>query len=300
MRTLCFGEALVDLICPKPVVSLSEVDGLVPHSGGVSANIAVSAVRVGARIAFAGGAGDDAWGTWLRERLEAERVDLEWFRLIDGQRTGVAFVTVDDGGDAVYDLIGDGIAAAVSALKPLLIEAVDGTDALCFSSNMLAGAAEAKLTMAARERALELGHPIVFDPNVRLGRWDQNSARAGAASAACVPGAFLVKCNEAEARMMTGEDDGADAAESLLAAGAQHVIVTRGERGAILRGGGMRRDAAAVPVQPLSTVGAGDVFLGVVLGRLSMSDFYPTALASALPEAVAEATRACRRWGTLE
>lgn len=300
MRTLCVGDALVDLISPKPVVLLSEVDGLVPHMGGVSANIAITAARTGARVAFAGGAGDDGWGTWLRERLAAEHVDLEWFRLVEGQRTGVAFVTVDGGGDPAYDLIGDAMAATVSALAPRLLEAVDGTDALCFGSNMLAREPEAKLAMAARERALELGHPVVFDPNVRLARWDHNAGRAGVASAACVPGAFLVKCNEEEARLMTGEPEAEAAAVSLLSAGAQHVIVTLGERGAILRGGGLRRDAAAQPAAPLSTVGAGDVFLGVVLGHLSLTDFYPTALASSLSDAVAAAARACQHWGALE
>ncbi len=300
MRTLCFGEAVVDLICHTPVASILDADSFVPHLGGVSANIAVTAARGGARIAFAGGVGDDAWGNWIAERLATERVELDWFRLVDGTRTGATFVTVDDGGEAEYDLIGAGMAATVSALESQLLKAVDATDALCFSSNMLAGDAERKLTMTARERALELGHPIVFDPNVRLGRWDNNPGRAGAASAACVPGAFLVKCSEDEARLMTGEDDPEAAAQSLLSAGAQYAIVTLGERGAILRGGGLRREAVARPGRVLSTVGAGDVFLGVVLGRLSVTEFYPPALASSLPEAVEEATRACQHWGALE
>ena len=31
-----------------------------------------------------------------------------------------------------------------------------------------------------------------------------------------------------------------------------------------------------------------------------MTDFYPSALAAALPDAVEEAARACRRWGALD
>jgi sugar/nucleoside kinase (ribokinase family) len=299
VRTLCFGEAIVDLICHRPAASLAEADAFVAHQGGVSANVAVTAARAGAAVALAGGAGDDGWGAWLRDRLDAEDVGLEWFRLAAGQRTALAFVTVDEHGEPTYELHGDTIAAAIAGLKRRLLDAVAETDALCFSSNVLAGKAEAALATSARERALELGRPFVFDANIRLGRWERSSGRAGAACGACVPGAFLVKCNAAEARMMTGEAHPEKAAASLLAAGAQHVVVTLGARGAILRAPGLRRDVAGRPATVLSTLGAGDVFLGVVLAALCKTDFYPPAIAAALPDAVEEAARTCERWGAL-
>jgi fructokinase len=266
----------------------------------VSANVAVTAARAGADVALAGGAGDDAWGAWLRDRLAAENVDLEWFALGAGERTVVAFITLDERGEPAYQLYGDAMAATAARLKQGLLEAVASTDALFFGSNALAGKSEAALAMAAREHALELDHPVVFDPNVRLGCWDGNVGRAGSACGDCVPGAFLVKCNQAEARMMTGEELPEAAAASLLAAGARHVIVTCGARGAILRAKNMRHDIAGRAARVLSTIGAGDVFLGIVLARLGMTDFYPPAIAAALPVAAEEAARACERWGALE
>jgi sugar/nucleoside kinase (ribokinase family) len=301
MRTLCFGEALVDLICRHPVSSLAEADTFVPSPGGVTANVAATAARHGAEVALAGGAGDDPWGAWLRERLAGAGVDLRWFGLAAGHSTGVAFVTVDERGEPTWQLYGHGVDATVEALEDRLLDAVDATGAFFFTSNTLAGKADLELTMAARERALELGRPIVFDPNLRLHRWGGNPGRAGSRSGACVPGAFLVKCNQAEARLMTGESDPEAAAASLLAAGAQHVIVTLGLGGAILRAKGMRLDVRAQPVKVLrSTIGAGDVFLGVLIARLAETDYYPSALAAALPQAAAEAALACERWGALE
>jgi fructokinase len=300
VRTLCFGEALVDLICQRPVTSLAEADAFVVHLGGVSANVAVVAARAGGDVALAGGAGEDPWGGWLHDRLAAEGVGLEWFRLAGGQATGVAFVTIDAHGEPTYVVHGQGGGAAMSGRKKALLEAVESTDALFFGSNVLVTKAEAALAAAARERALELEHPIVFDANIRLGRWGGNPGRAGAESGACVPGAFLVKCNVLEARLMTGESHPQAAAASLLAAGARHVIVTLGARGAILRGKGLRRDITASPAKLVSTVGAGDVFSGVLLAALGKTDFYPPALAAALPDAAEEAARACERWGALE
>src|SRR5581483_220982 len=75
-RTLCLGEALVDLICEQPIDSLAQAGAFVPHFGGAAANVAVMAARAGAKITLAGGAGDDAWGHWLRDRLVAEGVDV--------------------------------------------------------------------------------------------------------------------------------------------------------------------------------------------------------------------------------
>ena len=291
----------MDLICRRPVRSLAEADAFVPSPGGVTANVAAAAAQHGASVALAGGAGDDPWGAWLRDRLAAAGVDLRWFGLAAGQATAVAFVTLDGRGEPAWQLYGDGVAATVEALDGRLLDAVEATDAFFFTSNTLAGKAQAELTMAARERALELGRPVVFDPNLRLHRWRGNPGRAGAMASACVPGAFLVKCNQAEARLMTGESDPEAAAASLLAAGAQHAIVTRGVGGAILRAKGMRLDVRAHPVQALrSTVGAGDVFVGALIARLGETDYYPSALAAALPDAAAEAARACERWGALQ
>src|SRR5439155_23685855 len=115
VRTLCLGEALVDLVCERPVAGVADAGAFVPHPGGAAANVCVVAARHGGRVALAGGAGDDAWGRWLRERLRAEGVDLDWFALVDGAPTAVAFVTVDAAGEPGYLVYGAGMHAAVQA-----------------------------------------------------------------------------------------------------------------------------------------------------------------------------------------
>jgi len=298
MRTLLLGEALVDLICERPVASVGEADAFVPHFGGAVANVAVGAARQGATVELAGGAGDDAWGGWLRDRLEREGVGLEWFAALPDVATPVAFVTVDEHGEPSYAIYGDSIRAAIEALGDRAVEAVDACDALFLTSNTLVGERERGVSAAARERAVEQGKPVVFDPNLRLHRWD-SPGRAASEARAFVRDAFLVKLNAEEARLLSGEEDPHAAAEGLLAAGARHVVVTLGARGAIVRGGGLKLDVPGVEASPVSAVGAGDAFMGVVLGRLAGTDFYPPAIAAALPDAVREGARAVERWGAL-
>ncbi len=295
MRTLLLGEALVDLICHRPVRALGEADAFVPHFGGAVANVAVGAARRGARVELAGGVGDDAWGAWLRERLAADGVGLEWFSLLSGARTPIAFVTVDEHAEPSYVIYGEALGDAIAGLEDRIDAAVEACDAVFFTSNTLVGERERAVTLRARERALELGRTVLFDPNLRLPRWAEPAQAAGEARA-CVPGAFLVKCNRDEARLLCGEEDPAKAAAGLLAAGAQHVVITLGAEGALLRGGGLKVDIPGAQATPVSAVGAGDAFMSVLLARLAAAGGYAPALAAALPEAVAEGARAVERW----
>jgi fructokinase len=297
VRTLCLGEALVDMICERRVRGLDEADSFVPHFGGATANVAVMAARSGGGVALAGGAGDDAWGAWLRDRLSESGVELEWFTLMRGQHTPVAFVTIDGAGDASYQVYGDAISLALDAVAERLPTAVKACDGLFFSSNTLVAERERSLTMDARERALKLRRPVIFDPNVRLNRWP-SPEEAAVAARACIPGAKLVRCNREEAELLTGEGDADAAARALVEAGAELVVVTLGAQGAILRGA-LDADAAGVPARVVSTVGAGDAATGVLLARLSQAGYYAPAVAAALPEAMAEGARACERWGAV-
>lgn len=295
MKVLCLGETLVDLVCERPVARLADADAFVPHFGGAIANVAVTAARRGADVELVGGAGDDPWGAWLRERLEAEGVGLRWFELVADAPTPVAFVTVDAAGEPDFLIHGAGIHAAIAAIAPRVDEALDAGDALVFASNTLVDAAEREVTLAARAAMLERGRPVVFDPNLRLHRWE-NPGRAVTLARACLDGLFLLKCNRREAELLSGEPDPEAAAAGLLAGGVRNVVITLGADGAILRGE-VRANVPGVPARTVDTTGAGDALLGVLLAHLAASRFYAPSIAAGLREAVAEAARVTERWG---
>jgi len=297
--TLCLGDAVVELICERPVDLVSDADAFVPHFGGAVATVAVVAARRGAHVALAGGAGDDAWGRWLRDRLRRERVGLSRFELVAGLRTTVAIVAVDSNGDPGGCPDGEETAVLAPALGDRVEQAVGASAAVFITSATLVDVGEREVTMAAREVALSLGRPVVFAPNLVPRRW-RSRAEAAAAANACVPGALLVCATAGDAELMTGEEDPERGALALLKAGAQMVVITLGRcDGAILRGS-LRLDVDGVPATVLSTIGARDVLTGILLARLATSAFYPAAVAASLPEAVAQAARACERWGALE
>ena len=298
---LCLGEAIVDLICEQELDSPAEAESFRPHFGGALANVAVAAARAGAPAALAGGVGDDAWGEWLRARLEAERVDLRWFSLVPGLQTPLAFVTFDREREPTFAIYGDGIDAGMHSVSGRLEEAVGRAGALIFGSNTLVGEPERGLTMAARRLAVEAGVPVLFDPNIRPNRWSEGVGPAAELCREMVPEAFVVRANAGEARLIAGLGENsspAEAAEALCAMGARIAVVTMGPDGALARGAAAA-DVAAPKVDVVSPLGAGDSFLGALAAGLARRGWDAGAVADAMPEAVEAGSRACLGWGAL-
>jgi sugar/nucleoside kinase (ribokinase family) len=304
MRTLLFGEALVDLVCEHPVTALAEAKAFVPHLGGAAAAVAVHAARGGADVALAGAAGTDQWGGWVRDQLAAAGVDTELFVLDADVATPLEFVTVDSDGRPSPAVYGDTLphparaAAAVARTGDDFLAAVDGAAALVLSSGALVAEESRDLAFALRERAQASDRPVVFHADVDLGRWRSASAVMEVAVPA-LRNALLVSCDADEALRLTAERDVEAAAGWLLAAGARHVVVFLGEDGAMLRGGGLRLDVPGVGAEPVDLTGAGAAVTGVLLARLAVTGYYPPAIAAALPEAVRAAARATEHWGAL-
>ncbi len=296
---MCLGEGLVDLICERPVASLTEADAFIPHFGGALANVAVAATRAGAPARLAGAVGDDEWGRWLGERLEREGVDLSYFERMEGEQTPIAFASFDERGDPSFEIYGDAIEVAVEAVGPRLEQAMAGASALVYSSTTLASPGEREVTLRARELALASGAKVCFDPNIRPNRWGGEVGPAAEASRALVEGSFLVRANREEATAIAGVDDPRRAADELAAMGAVLAVVTMGEQGAVVRGA-CEAELPATPVEVVSTLGAGDAFMGTLVAGLALRDWEPGRATEALGPALEAAAAACERWSALD
>jgi sugar/nucleoside kinase (ribokinase family) len=292
---VCLGEAIVDLVCERELAEPGEADHFVPHPGGALANVAVAARRAGADAALLGGVGDDAWGSWLREKLWQERVDVRWLETTEGLATPVAFVTFNWEREPSFAIYGEGIAQAMRAATSHLSDAIATADALVFGSNTLAGEPERELTLRARRAARDRGAHILFDPNLRPSRW-RDMGRAVRLCREMIDGALVARANEWEARELTGASDPAAAASALCEQGAQLGVVTIGRNGAVMRGAA-NAEQASPDVDVVSPLGAGDAFMGALAAGLAEVDWDPERGAEALKGAVEAGARACTGWG---
>ncbi len=295
---VCLGEALVDLI--RTPVAADGRERFSAHFGGALANVAVAVARAGAPAALAGGAGDDEFGRLLRDRLAAEGVGLAHHRVLPGLRTPFAFVRLDGTGEPAFDIHGAGIEAGLAPLAGREQDLVAGAAAIVVGSNTLAAEPGRAVTLAAVAAARERGVPILFDPNIRPGRWD----RLGEALALCrsiIAASFVCKTNLTEARQILGDPrlGAAEAAERVAALGARLAIVTDGPRGAVGRGAASA-ESAADPVTDANPIGAGDAFMGALAAALWAADWESDGLAAALEAAVVAAAGTCRTVGAID
>jgi sugar/nucleoside kinase (ribokinase family) len=297
MRIACLGEALVDLVCERPVTGPSEVNAFVPHFGGALANVAVQAARLGADVGLCGGVGDDPWGRWLEEQLRRAGVDTTDFVLERSGVTPVVLVTVSGRGEPDYTVYGSTTGLGLVPAAERISHAIGAAGLVLLTSNTLLGEQERRLTMGARAQAIADGKKVVIDANLRPNRW-ADPAEMRRETLALLEGAFLAKMNLHEAEVLTGESDPVRAAEALQGDVARNVVITSGERGAVLRGeNGVAREVPALPVVVRNAAGAGDAVTGVLLARLAASGGYAPSLNVALPEAMEMAASVVQRWG---
>jgi fructokinase len=246
------GEALYDLV--------AHADGRVEgHPGGGPFNTARTIGRLRQPVAYLGRLSTDRLGTTHERMLRDDGVDLSCVLRTDDPST-LALASVDDEGVASYAFYTAATAApgvtpdAALAALPARTAAVHvGTLGLVLEP--LAVALEA---VVARVTGRTM---VVVDPNCRP-------------SAICDPQAYrarlrrvlamsdLAKVSEEDLAWLDPGVPAPDAARALLALGPAAVLLTRGAAGATVLTPRGDTPIAAVTVDVVDTIGAGDAFGG--------------------------------------
>ena len=284
------GEALVDLV--------EEGDRLRPVPGGGPFNTAIALGRLGLPVSFLGTLSSDAYGTLMEGLLVEAGVDtsLVWR---SGAPTPLAVVhRGPDGANAyTFYLTGTALTDFPSGVAP---ELPDDTIALHVGTLGLAVDPPAGTFQAMLER--EAGRmTIVLDPNVRPAVFgDQAGYRRRFERLAAL--ATVVKMSDGDAAWIYPGLAPSEALAHVLALGPRVVAVTLGPDGAIAATRDSQARIAAVPVDIVDTVGAGDVFGAALLAALIERDALApdaAALEEALAFAATAAAITCTRTGAI-
>lgn len=230
-------------------------------TGGKGSNQAVAAARAGVAPLFVSAVGDDSAGRELLADLESKGVNVSHVARLGGHPSGVALITVSrDGENSI--VVAAGAGAALSAdwtvstiaglVRPgsILLAQLELPLPVVVAACLAASAAGARV-------ALNLS-PSREVPEELLAIADPLIVNAGEASALA---------GEAFASL----EDTARVARA-LACRCRSVVITLGERGAIVadRTGSEHFPAKKVPV--VDTTGAGDSFAGALAAALVTGD----------------------------
>lgn len=282
MQIYCFGELLVDLLAREQGKPLAQVGSFDRAPGGAPANVAADLALLGLPVAFMGLLGDDPFADFLSEFLDEAGVSTDM--LVRSPRVGTPMAFIATQEDGSQQICFSGLSAWASALagRAEMDAAVEpGHDRWLH----VGGVASAWPELHARQRALltrakRAGWRTSLDVNYRASLWDSPGGLFATRISELLPLVDVVKVAvyELDETLRGRDTQPADALGSLLAFGPSVAVVTRGERGALVRSrAGQLLDLDAVDVDLSEPTGAGDAFMAGLIAGLSRAAGKPGA-----------------------
>ncbi len=215
--------------------------------GGKGANQAVAASRLGAHVSMIGMVGEDENGRVMLGGLTDARVHIEGIKC--SGTTGMAFINVSDDGENNIVLVPGANALVSTEHIAENLSILKDSDVVLLQLEIPMPVVEYTVKQAAR-----LGKLVILNP-----------APARELSSELLTHVHTLTPNETELSILTGMpvstiDEVHAAAKKLLSGGPKRVIVTLGEKGALLITADEATHIPAFRVEPVDTTAAGDSF----------------------------------------
>ena len=272
MDIVTLGELILDMFASETGKDFQTVGAFIPVAGGAPANVAVAASKLGAKAAFIGKVGEDAFGRRLEAVLKSYGVETRAMRFDRQHRTTLNFMTIPDPNRTEMLFYRNPGADMLLTPDELDQRMLASTAMYHFGSVSLAvePCRSAALEGAAFSR--EQGAIVSFDVNYRPSLWE-SEAQAKSEITAALPRADIAKVNEAELRLLAETDDAPEACAKILEMGPSLCVATLGPHGSAwaARGSSGRGSSGRVPgfhVDVVDATGCGDAFMAAVLVRL--------------------------------
>ncbi len=218
--------------------------------GGKGSNQAVGCARLGAHVHFVARIGTDAFGDAALDLYKQEDMDVGNITITPEAPTGVGFIMVESASGHNLISLDPG---ANGYLSPQDVRRCEKTIA---SSQVLLTQLEIPVPAAAEALACARSHGVVTI---------LNPAPAQPLPAEVLRSASIITPNESEARILAGLAADADAcdkdiARGLIDRGARQVVITLGEKGALVATDQSMVYIPAISIRAVDTTGAGDAF----------------------------------------
>lgn len=222
-------------------------------AGGKGSNQAVAAARLGRTVAMVGLVGDDHPAGVLRETLQAEGIGQDTLGAIDGARSGVAYIFVDEEGENT-------VVVSPGANARLTADDVRAAGDVVRRADVVV--AQMEIPEDSVDEAVRLAEGTVVLNPAPARPVDQETLRQ----------VDVLVPNRSELGVLTGEAEPRTIAEATALArsldGPGAVVVTLGSDGALLVDGDAHTHVPAPEVEVADPTGAGDTFCGALADAL--------------------------------
>jgi fructokinase len=250
------GEALLDVI-------FKDHQPIGATAGGSTLNAIVSLGRMGYHPYLISEIGDDRIGDIIDDFLLKNGISDKYLFRRKGNRSPLALAFLDDNNDAEYEIFKDYAAQSLHEDFPPFAKNDIVVFGSFFSINPAFRPQLVKYLKAARDK----GAIIVYDPNYR----NHHAHKRGQMKASLEENfslAHIVRGSNEDFKNIYGLDDMDEMAKK-ISAFCPNVIITANSQGTYLRTSNFSQWYPSLPIEPISTIGAGDNFnAGIIHGLL--------------------------------
>ena len=251
---LVVGEINPDLVLQGEDVkpAFGQAEKLLDHAtltlGSSAVILACGAARLGLKTAFIGLVGDDLFGRYMLEEMQAKGIDTSGCVVTKAAATGFSVILSEPRDRAILTFPGT---MAELRYEDIKLSYLDRAAHLHLSSFFLLDALRPDIPRLF-EKARRRGLTTSLDTN-----WDPRETWDGLDKTLKHTDVFLP--NEQEVLRMTGQEK-LEAALDVLAQQVPTLAVKLGAAGGVARRGAQEVRAPVVPVEVVDTTGAGDSF----------------------------------------
>jgi fructokinase len=236
--------------------------------GGAPANVAVAAARQGAKSAFIGKVGADPFGEHLQQTLARQGVETRGMRFDLEARTGINFHARVNAQTATHLFYRNPSADMRLREDELDIALLQQSRIYHFGSVSLTSEPGRTATLVAARIAREAGALVSFDVNYREPLWSSREEFRNQVLP-ILPLVDILKVNQDEAILLTGNIDPTTAIQQLGTMGPTLCVMTLGQKGSLSFLHGTIEIAAGFIVPAVEATGCGDAFMATVLVQLA-------------------------------
>lgn len=228
-------------------------------SAGAESNVAVGLSKLGHPAAYISRVGTDEMGSYIRNALRAEGVDITYVKQDPLHRTGIMLKEMMGGETRVFYYRENSAASHIvpeditdEMFKGVKIVHMTGVTPVLSSDCM---ETFEKIFSLAEEKNIQ----ISFDPNIRKKLWADTDFSAYIQS--CVFRAQIVLLGMDEAEYLFGTNREAEIFNSIFKKGkADLIAIKKGGQGAVVSDGNMTFSIPPFLCDPIESIGAGDGF----------------------------------------
>ena len=255
------GELLIDF------TPCGEQDGrnlFMQNAGGAVANAAAALTAQGLSASFLGMVGDDQFGHFLKETLQARSIETSGLLLSSEYNTTLAFVHLFEKGERDFSFYRKPGADIMYSESDIDEELIREAKVFHFGTVSMTDEPSRSATYRGVQTAYENDVVISFDPNYRAPLWkSEDEAKQQMLKSLAL--ADIVKISDNEVELLFPGLSYEKATREILSMGVSLVYVTLGSDGAVYANRHGEGRLGGFAANAVDATGAGDCFTGSVV-----------------------------------